>query len=89
MKTMDKVRAHREILKHNLFNYDWSNTPVDKLILVELDYNHITIQEEGPDGFTHCKSSFCNTERLINYMNKQVVRQPEYDLVIMDKAELI
>ena len=29
---MNKVRLHRELLKHNLFNYDWSNTPVNKIL---------------------------------------------------------
>jgi len=41
---MDKIRAHRELLKQQLFNYDYSNVSVDKNILVELDYGHITVK---------------------------------------------
>ena len=75
---MNKVILHREILKHNLFNYDWSNTPINKMILVELDYN--------PDGFTHWKSSCYNTEQLIEKMNCEVKEHPDYDLIIIDKS---
>ena len=83
----DKIRAHRELLKQRLFNYDYSNVPVDKSILVELDYNHITCQSEGPDGFEHWKGSFSNEESLITRMNAEAVANPEYELIIVDKYE--
>ena len=83
----DKIQAHRNVLKNQLFNFDYSNVPVSKIILVELDYGHLTCQEEGPKGFTHCKSSYCSDERLVDAMNKYVVAHPDYDLVIVDKYE--
>ena len=83
----DKVRAHRELLKHQLFNYDYSNIPVDKTILVELDYGHITVQSEGPNGFEHWKGSFSNEESLITRMNAEAVANPEYELIIIDRYE--
>tara|TARA_R110002012_G_scaffold146655_2_gene304975 strand:+ start:292 stop:549 length:258 start_codon:yes stop_codon:yes gene_type:complete len=83
----DKIRAHRELLKQHLFNYDYSNVPVNKNILVELDYGHITVQSEGPSGFTHWKGSFSNEESLILRMNAEVVALPEYELIIVDRYE--
>ena len=82
---MDKIRAHRELLKQQLFNYDYSNVSVDKNILVELDYGHITVQSEGPDGFSHWKGSFNNEESLILRMNDEVKSRPEYELIIIDR----
>jgi len=84
---MDKIRAHRELLKQQLFNYDYSNVSVDKNILVELDYGHITVQSEGPDGFSHWKGSFNNEESLILRMNDEVKSRPEYELIIVDRYE--
>ena len=84
---MDKIRAHRELLKHQLFSYDYSNVPVSKTILVELDYNHITCESEGPDGFTHWKCSGGTLESLIERMNHEVKSHPEYELIIVDRYE--
>ena len=86
---MNKRRLHRELLKQQLMNYDYSDTPVNKMILVELDYSHITTQSEGPHGFTHAKSSGGTIEKLIETMNREVSRHPEYDLIIVDRAEQI
>ncbi len=78
-------RLHRELLKQQLMNYDYSNTLEDKSILVELDYSQITVSTEGPSGFTHWKSSGGSLENLIELMNREVSRNPEYDLIIVDK----
>ena len=78
-------RIHRELLKQQLMNYDYSNTPVNKMILVELDYSQITVQSEGPQGFTHWKSSGGSLGNLIDLMNKRVTQNPDYDLIIVDK----
>ena len=83
---MDKRRLHRELLKQQLMNYDYSNTPVDKSILVELDYSQITVSTEGPSGFTHWKSSGGSLGKLIDLMNREVSRNPDYDLIIVDKT---
>jgi len=82
---MNKTRLHRELLKQQLMNYDYSNTPEDKSILVELDYSQITVSTEGPSGFTHWKSSGGSLENLIELMNREVSRNPDYDLIIVDK----
>ena len=84
---MNKTRLHRELLKQQLMNYDYSNTPVDKSILVELDYSQITVTTEGPSGFTHWKSSGGSLGNLIDLMNREVSRNPDYDLIIVDNAD--
>ena len=78
-------RLHREILKQQLMNYDYSNTPVDKSILVELDYLHVTVTTEGKNGFTHHKSSSSSIENIVELMNKRVSENPDFDLIIVDK----
>ena len=83
---MNKTRLHRELLKQQLMNYDYSNTPEDKSILVELDYSQITVTTEGPNGFTHWKSSGGCLGKLIDLMNKKVSENPDFDLIIVDKA---
>jgi len=83
---MTNTRLHRELLKQQLMNYDYSNTPEDKSILVELDYKQITVSTEGPSGFTHWKSSGGSIENLVETMNREVSRHPEYNLIIVDKA---
>lgn len=83
---MNKTRLHRELLKQQLMNYDYSNTPEDKSILVELDYKQITVSTEGPSGFTHWKSSGGSIERLIEIMNREVSRNPDFDLIIVDST---
>ena len=82
---MTNTRLHRELLKQQLMNYDYSNTPEDKSILVELDYKQITVSTEGPSGFTHWKSSGGSLGNLIDSMNKEVAENPDYDLIIVDK----
>ena len=84
---MNYTRLHRELLKQQLMNYDYSNTPEDKSILVELDYKQITVTTEGPSGFTHYKSSSSSIERLVELMNKRVTQNPDFDLIIVDNAD--
>ena len=83
---MNKTRLHRELLKQQLMNYAYSNAPVDKSILVELDYKQITVSTEGPSGFTHWKASGGELGKLIDLMNREVSKNPDYDLIIVDKA---
>ena len=82
---MNYTRLHRELLKQQLMNYDYSNTPVDKSILVELDCSQITVTTEGPSGFTHWKSSGGELGKLIDLMNREVSKNPDFDLIIVDK----
>ena len=72
---MTNTRLHREVLKQQLMNYDYSNTPVDKSILVELDEPQITVSTEGPDGFTHWRASGGELGKLIDMM----INKPKAD----------
>jgi len=78
-------RLHREILKQQLMSYDYSNTPVNKMILLDLYNNRLTVESEGPDGFTHWGFSSCDLGRLVDEMNNQVSKHPDFDLIIVDK----
>jgi len=75
---------HREILKNQLFNHDYSNTPVNKMILLDLHEMKLTVQSEGPDGFTHSGYSSYDLGILVEDMNRQVSKRPDYDLIIVD-----
>ena len=77
-------RIHREILKNQLFNHDYSNTPVNKMILLDLHEMKLTVQYEGPDGFTHSGYSSHDLSSLVDDMNYKVSKHPDYDLIIVD-----
>ena len=58
---MDKIRAHREELKRKFFQFDFSNVPVKKEIIVDLryiknkhwpGYGYVQILSDGPDGYS-------------------------------------
>ena len=58
---MDKIRAHRELLKQAFFNMDCSKVPVRKEIIVDLryiknkhwpGYGYVQILSDGPDGYS-------------------------------------
>ena len=77
-------RIYRELLKQQLMNYDYSNTPVNKMILLDLNDNKLTVEDEGPQGFTHWGFSSCDLGRLVDQMNNQVSKHPDFDLIIVD-----
>jgi len=59
MSKFDKIRAHREALKSAWFNFDHSNTPEVKQIIVTMDtypdrigYGTVKIVSDGPNGYT-------------------------------------
>ena len=81
---MTYTRLHRELLKQQLMNYDYSNTPVNKMILLDLYNNRLTVEDEGPQGFTHWGFSSCDLGRLVDQMNNQVSKHPDFDLIIVD-----
>ena len=80
---MNKTRLQRELLKQQLMNYDYSNTPVNKMILLDLYDNKLTVEDEGPQGFTHWGFSSTNLSILVEEMNKEVSKNPDYDLIII------
>ena len=77
-------RLHRELLKQQLMNHDYSNTPVSKTILLDLYEMKLTRTYEGPDGFTHVGYGSSDLGSLVDDMNNQVSRFPDYDLIIVD-----
>lgn len=77
-------RLHRELLKQQLMNHDYSNTPVSKTILLDLYEMKLTRTYEGPDGFTHTGYGSSNLGLLVDDMNRQVSNYPDYDLIIVD-----
>ena len=83
-QSMTNNRIHKEILKNQLFNYDYSNTPVSKTILLDVYKNKLTVENEGPDGFTHWGFSSYDLGGLVNEMNNQVSKHPDFDLIIVD-----
>jgi hypothetical protein len=42
------------------------------------------VESEGPDGFTHWGFSSYDLGRLVDEMNNQVSKHPDYDLIIVD-----
>ena len=76
-------RLHRELLKQELMSYDYSNTLVNKIILLDLCKNKLTVENEGPEGFTHWGFSSTNLSILVEEMNKEVSKNPDYDLIII------
>ena len=77
-------RLHRELLKKELMSYDYSNTPVNKMILLDLCKNKLTVENEGPEGFTYWGFSSNNLSILVDEMNKEVSKHPDFDLIIVD-----
>ena len=76
-------RLHLELIKQELMSYDYSNTPVNKMILLDLCKNKLTVENEGPEGFTHWGFSSTNLSILVEEMNKEVSKNPDYDLIII------
>ena len=59
MYKIDKIKAHREALKHAWFNFDHSNTPEVKQIIVDYNnnpywqgYGEVKILSDGPNGYS-------------------------------------
>ena len=88
---MDKVRAHREMLKNMWFNMDHSNTPVRKEIIVILrdnphwpGYGDVQILEDGPDCYCSFKT---HQENPVEYAkNRKEYKSGEYKLIIKDET---
>jgi len=89
---MDKIRAHREMLKHAWFNMDHSNTPVRKEIIVDLryldnkwwpNYGYVQILSDGPNGY----SSFStHQENPLQYAKNRMKKKEysKYKLIIKE-----
>ena len=89
---MDKVRAHREMLKSMWFNMDHSNVPVRKEVIVTLrnnphwpGYGDVQILEDGPSGY--CSFS-THQENPIEYAKNRLKenKYKKFKLVIKDET---
>ena len=47
----------REELKRLWFSLDYSNVPIRKEIIVETDFGHVEIMNEGPSGYSSFKTN--------------------------------
>ena len=87
---MDKIRAHRELLKQTFFNINCSKVPIRKEIIVDLryiknkywpGYGYVQILSDGPDGY----SSFStHQEHPLQYAKDRMKEKKykDYKLVI-------
>ena len=90
IKTMDKVRAHREALKSLWFSFDHSNTPIRKEIIIEMDkypgrkgYGTVKILDDGPNSYS-CFTT--HQEKPIEYAkSRKEYKSGEYKLIINEK----
>ena len=48
---------NREELKMMFLQFDFSNIPVRKEIIVETKYGHVEIVSDGPDGYSSFKTN--------------------------------
>ena len=85
---MEKIRAHREALKHAWFNMDHSNTPVRKEITIEMDkypgrkgQGIVKILDEGPGSYS-CFTTY--QENPIEYAKERLKedKYKEYKLIV-------
>ena len=87
MSKFDKIRKHREELKKMWFNFDHSNTPEVKQIIVTMDtyptrkgQGTIHIVTDGPNGY--CGFSTHQKFPLEYVKNCKEYKSGEYELII-------
>ena len=87
---MDKIRAHRELLKQAFFNMDCSKVPVRKEIIVKMGkskfwpgYGDVTIMSDGPDGYSHFST---HQEHPLEYAKDRMSQDKykEYKLIVKE-----
>ena len=87
---MDKIRAHREMLKSIWFSMDHSKTPIRKEIIVEMDeypsrkgQGIVKILDEGPGSYS-CFTT--HQENPIEYAkNREEYKSGEFKLIIKNE----
>jgi len=87
MKNYDKIRAHREALKRAWFNFDHSNTPEVKQIIVDYNnnpywpgYGVVKILRDGPNGY--CSFSSHQENPFLYLSEREEFNSGEYELII-------
>ena len=92
---MDKIRSHREELKRKFLQFDFSNVPVRKEIIVDLryiknkwwpGYGYVQILSDGPDGYssfsTHQEHPLQYALEMMEYDDHN--DYSEYELIIKE-----
>ena len=87
---MDKIRAHREMLKSIWFSMDHSKTPIRKEIIVEMDkypdrkgQGMVKIINDGPDSYWSLST---HQENPIEYAkNREEYKSGEFKLIIKNE----
>ena len=88
---MNKIRAHREALKHAWFNMDHSKTPVRKEIIVTLrdnphwpGYGDVEIISDEPGSYWSMSS---HQKNPIEYAKERMKEEKlkEFKLIIKDE----
>ena len=84
---IDKVRARREELKRLLFSVPTEGRKVTKTITITMmtnkwwpGYGNVSIDSDGPDGFTHFGTSQKNPMEYA--LNTKEYKSGEYQLII-------
>ena len=87
MAKLDKVRAHREELKRRLFQFPTIDRPVVRTITITMmtnkwwpGYGNVSIDSDGPSGFTHFATSQKNPMEYA--LNTKEYKSGEYELIV-------
>ena len=71
----------RQELKQLWFNMDYSNVKPRKEIIVEKEYGHVEIMNEGPSGYSSFKTN--QGENALQYaFSSKEYKSGEYELII-------
>jgi len=74
---------NRNELKRLLFSIDYSNVKESKKIIVETDFGHVEIRQEGPGGFSTFKTS--QGENALQWAIDRInsdEKYKEYELIV-------
>ena len=88
-KKVDKIRAHREVLKSLWFHLDHTNIPVKKQIIVTMDkyparlgYADIEFLDDGPNGYHSFKTLQENPFLYVS--ESKEFNSGEYELIVIE-----
>ena len=84
---IDKTRAHREELKRLLFSLPTEGRKVVKTITITMTkskfwpgYGEVSIDSDGPDGFTHFGTHQKNPMEYV--LNSEEYKSGKYELIV-------
>ena len=74
---------NRNQLKQLWFNLDRTNVKEVKQIIVETNYGHVEIMNDGPNGYSSFKT--CQDNPMDYVYNTKEYKSNEYELIVVDK----